>query len=150
MRWDDIDNYLERITVKSVNGIAAGTFSRYAIRASDGATIKTSERLGDLPAFSRILHEKLFARLYAAAYARYRAGESVSFGELVVSGAGINVGQRKRAAWNQLTGMQVANGDLRLFVAGRETAWMAVPAGRLPNFVVLTALLENISNIRLG
>lgn len=93
--------------------------------------------------FGRIIKARSASVLLPPAIARFRAGESTSFGKLAVGPAGITSGY-DRVAWSEVEDVQTQRGYVSVKKAGKWLSWKHLPVGLIPNYEVFDALVRTV------
>ena len=96
-----------------------------------------------MEAFSRTMRGHLFPRMFVEAAERYNSGAEVNFGEISVGRSGITYRQ-KFLPRNELQETQLVNGNLKIFGTRDKKPWATIALAKIPNYFVLTALLDDI------
>lgn len=117
---------------------------RTSPRAVPGATTAiTVEQLG------RIFAARVTRLQLPVAISRYRVGQSISFGVLSVSQAGIGVGDES-VTWDEVEDVQTKDGHVRVYKQGERGHWKDAPASMVPNYFVFDARVHTVLSERSG
>jgi hypothetical protein len=119
--------------------MGAGKFSNSGgfIQISGNFTLTEYVGLGDL------IEEHLLEYKLPQALAAYRAGNSVGFGNFVVRQQGLADSTRE-LAWANIDRIQVTATSIQITKKPASLVWFNLSATDIPNFALLTALLNTI------
>jgi hypothetical protein len=167
--WADIAAVWQASTRTTVNGVHTSTSYAYVLKLTDGRTLsfrgglsagaaRQSEaaQLQPVPGAAKPVTIEQFGRILATAVTgtqlpgamdRFRSGQTVSFGPLAVSLAGISAGDQS-VPWSQIQDVRTANGKVSVKQAGKWLAWHSAPIGQIPNYFVFKALVRSVLDQR--
>jgi hypothetical protein len=108
------------------------------LQAVPGTTIPvTIEQLG------RLLESGVTRDQLPKAIVLFNAGQTVSFGPLKVTPAGLSSGT-DLVPWAEVQGVATTHGFVQVKKAGKWLAWKTVPVAKIPNYFVFDALVQAI------
>lgn len=164
--WDEID----RVTIK-VQRAEAALFSRgpdgsptacwlpvhvpavkiweagVSVYRQDGVAAHFGPVLTDYDLLAEEIQKRTFAALWPLVLGQFRAGRTVTFGDLEVTPAGLrHAGKFLR--WRDLKELAVAQGKLTVKQAGKWLPWLVADITGVPNPHVLFALVEEARRTR--
>jgi hypothetical protein len=164
-RWEEISTLTQSVTRHLYNGSHTYTEYHYTLLLVNGCSVRLNGtlRAGDarnsanvgiwlqpgavrpitIEQLGRILSARVTSVLLPAAIARFRAGESTSFGRLTVGPHGIATGYDS-VAWSEIQDVQTRSGFVSVKKAGKWLAWKSVAVSRMPNYDVFDALVHTI------
>ena len=113
-----------------------------------GATAHFGPALADYDAFAEEVQRRTFPAAWAVAWARFREGEAVAFGDLDVTPGGVRH-NGKFLRWRDVKDVVVAQGKLTVRQVGRWLPWALVKdVSDVPNPHVLFALVGEARRLR--
>lgn len=164
-RWEDIPWLWRAVTRHATNGVPTHTDYRYTVQLASGrsrafsGTLRTraareseAARLEYTPGGTTAVTIEQLGRLLTAgvtqaqlpnAIDRFNAGQPVSFGPLVVSPAGIAIGD-KSLFWSEVEGVRTAQGMMSVKKSGKWLPWKSVQVSKIPNYFVFDALVSAV------
>jgi hypothetical protein len=77
------------------------------------------------------------------AFHRFEAGQTVSFGPLIVSEKGIATGD-KMLPWNEIKEVKARRGMVNVNKVGKRLPWTSAAVSKIPNYSVFDALVRTI------
>jgi hypothetical protein len=110
------------------------------LERADGAEAHISPAIADYDRLVKLVQRRTFRRLWVDARDRLLNGESVAFGDLVVTGAGLKH-TSKRLAWKDFKELVIAQGRLTVKKSSGWMPWAVLDVGKVPNPHVLFALV---------
>jgi hypothetical protein len=140
--WSDIDSVWHAAVRRHFNGIYVGTTHVYTVQPTCGPRVVLNSRLlTDVERLGAAI-ERESATLLLPIYVRaFDSGVRLRFGPFSIDSEGLHAGRRS-IAWSAIRGVDVRRGYLRVLTVGRWLAWSRFAVRSIPNFAVLTALLE--------
>jgi hypothetical protein len=164
-QWSEVLGIFHHVTRHSTNGVPTYTEYHYAMQLSGGRTraIKGTlraraasqsqgTRMQAVPGATMPVTIEQLGRLLESGVTRdqlpraiecFRAGQTVSFGPLTVSPAGIASGPNM-VPWHEVQGVRTASGYVHVKKAGKWLAWKTVAVAKIPNYFVFDALVQAI------
>ncbi|MDB5309769.1 MAG: hypothetical protein JWO38_3971 [Gemmataceae bacterium] len=112
-----------------------------AVDRADGTSANFSPALADYARLAEEVQRRTFPAAWAAAWGRFRAGETVPFTDLEATPAGLRHAG-KLLHWREVKELTVAQGRLTVKQAGRWLPWAIKDVSVIPNPHVLFALVE--------
>jgi hypothetical protein len=171
-RWEDVEAFLQGVTKHlSPYGFHSFTDYVYTARLSNGrgcdfsgrlhaADARESERTSPraVPGATTAITIEQLERIFTArvtrlqlpvAISRYRAGQSISFGVLSVSQAGIGFGDES-VTWDEVEDVRTKGGVASVYKQGERGHWKGAPVFMVPNYSVFDALVHTVLSERSG
>lgn len=144
-RYDGVRELWAAIVVNKVNGISTGAQYRYKLIFADNRELKLNNYSTDMERFGAILQHEV-ARVQVPAWQpTLDAGQTLHFGPLSVSRAGIQVRGKSPVPWSEVTDVTVDRGYVRVRKAGKFLPLGSPKAADVPNlgtFLAFTARLR--------
>jgi len=163
--WGQMSSLARNVTKHLYNGIHTYTDYYFGLVLTNGGEFKLAGRLNPSDAnksadasiwirpgaaapitieqLGRILEARMASVQLPVAIARFRAGESTSFGKLKVGPQGI-LTDYGSVAWDEIEDVQTRNGVVSVKNEGKWLPWKSVPVGQVLNYVVFDALVHTI------
>jgi hypothetical protein len=145
-RWDAIDTVFQKIVSQSYNGVPTGTKYFYTINRRDGATAEVTLFWEGCAQFGAHVNESVSAALLPRAVAAIERGQGIQFGDMTLTRDGI-AGKRQSVTWAQVSGIQVANGFVRVKVQGKTLSLSTTAASDLPNLPLFLTLANRLHRV---
>lgn len=127
---------------------AVRSLSGRTLTTQDGQTFEVSPHVEDATRLLQIVRAKVRDRLTSAARAALDAGESVEFGPLTVTSAGLRY-REKSLEWFEIAHVRThstENGPtLFISAGGSGLPWCMVPLDKVPNDFVLLELIGRLA-----
>jgi hypothetical protein len=164
-RWEEIGAVWQLAVRHSNKGTHTRTDYTYTLQRVDGVTAKVTGELsawaerqsqaqqlshypGDtanvtIEQVGRLLQTYLTPALLPQYVAALNAGQTVRFGPLLVSPAGIAAGD-KSVLWSEIDSVQTSGGCVSVRKAGKWLSWKSVSVSLIPNYFVFDELVGNI------
>ncbi|OLB82543.1 MAG: hypothetical protein AUI14_00415 [Actinobacteria bacterium 13_2_20CM_2_71_6] len=149
-RWDAIAWLTQRITNRYVNGIHVGTFYVYTVARKDGPVLKLTEFYDGIAQLGRTISEQVTRDKLPGAVALLQQGQTVGFGDLGISTAGIVSTKHGLLPWTELDEVKVVQGYVKLRRAGKWLPWSNKPAAAIPNLYVFLTLADQLQRAAHG
>jgi hypothetical protein len=111
------------------------------VERADGTTAHFGPALADYAGLAEEVQRRTFPAAWAAAWARFRAGETVAFTDLEATPAGLRFAG-KVLPWREVKELTVAQGRLSIKQGGRWLPWAIKDVSVIPNPHVLFVLVE--------
>ncbi len=143
MRWDDVTSVNQKITVQRQRSGRQGkpTYT-YTLRSPNGMLVFSAyqgiEQLGNT------IQTEVGKRLGPRMIDAYNHGETLKFGKVTVSKAGLDIGQGL-IPWPQVEQVTLSLGKLAVRRNGQWTEMVGQTAGQTPNLNVLMVLVKEIT-----
>jgi len=142
-RWDGMRFVYQEIVNVRAYGINTGTNYKYTITMADGTKTKLTHLTTDMGRLGPVIHAEVAAAQVPKAIEILRQGQIIYFGELGVSTVGIIVGQKEPVPWAE-AGVNVAQGYVRVYRAGKRMPVGSVAAKKIPNLVTFLTLVDQL------
>jgi len=162
-RWDEIRTVMQSRTPHFQNGRYTGTTFVYRFVRRDGVTFfvdgtfidpQRTRHTGAVAAsqhlrwaeFGEAVTRYVAAVQLPAAQAALTIGDRLTFGDIVISLQGVHAGAYGVVPWSRVDAVHVRDGRVHLKTGERSFALSAGPVGRIPNFVLLTSLVDSFKD----
>lgn len=123
-RWDGVRTVFQNIR----GGRSFGGTYVYTITATDGRTVRLTQFWNDIAQLGEHINENVSLALLPATLTAIQRGQSVRFGDLMLSATGI-AGQRKSVTWPEVSSVVIYNGYVRVDVWGKVFSLSTVSSG---------------------
>ncbi len=147
-RWEDLISLTAAVTRHYTNGVYTGTTHRYTLIDRKNGRLVLGDVINQIEELSRAIEEGIFPILYDRAIGCYNAGESLTFGPVVLNKIGIQIGS-KMYPWNDVKQVSIQRGILR--VSKRDGGLFSgarAAASTIPNLRVLLSIVDQIVGIK--
>lgn len=144
MRWDAVHSVLQRITRTYTNGIYTGTQYLYTVIRVDGMRLKLTGWYKGIAELGQTIAREVTRVQLPLAFAAVQRGETITFGDLTVNGAGIAAAGKGAVPWYEIQAVQISRGYVSVRRAGRWLAWSGQPASKIPNLFVFLTLADQL------
>lgn len=138
-RWDGIQTVFQKIISNRTYGVETGRTYTYTITAQDGRTVKVTQFWKDIADLGQRINVGVSSALLPAAQAAIEHGQGVQFGDMTLTAEGIT-GRRGSARWSDVSKVTIANGYVRVAVAGKFLALSNTAAAKIPNLPLFLTL----------
>jgi len=142
-RWDGMRFVHQEIVNVRAYGINTGTNYKYTITMADGRKAKLTHLTTDMGRLGPVIHADVAAAQVPKAIEILRQGQIIYFGEVGLSTAGIIVGQKEPVPWAE-AGVDVSQGYVRVYRAGKRMPVGNVAAKKIPNLVTFLTLVDQL------
>ncbi len=142
IRWDDVASFSYNVTRQR----RAGTTHVYTVRLTDERKYVFSDALANIVGLGNTIREETTRRILPRVLEAYNADETISFGKLSISKAGITKG-KQTLPWDQVKGVKVERGFVSIQKEGKRPRWASVGVAETPNVFVFLALAEQIVGV---
>jgi hypothetical protein len=143
-RWDSIASVQQKIVERYTNGIHTGTTYLYTVTRQDGAVVKLTQFYDRIAELGQTIAREVTRVHLPRAAAAIEHGQTVPFGDLAISGAGIVSSRHGLLPWGELEEVQLQQGYVKLRKAGRWLSWSNKPASEIPNLFVFLTLADQL------
>ncbi len=146
--WNEIAAFTAAIIRHYTNGIYTGTTHTYALLNKQGRRLVLSDVFKDVEKLAAFLEQAITPLLYERAAAQYNSGQTVVFGPVAVSKAGIQVG-KKVYPWSEVSEVSIHQGILK--VSKKGGGWFSgasAAVSTIPNLRVLLSILNQVVEVR--
>ena len=142
VRWEEIDAVWQKIVRRHVNGVYVGTVHLYTLRLRGGEALTVSSIYRDMGALGDAIQFEHSRRALSTLARALDEGETVSFGAVATSAAGLTVRDRL-VPWSRIGAATIDRGMLLVTEAGAAARpLLSVPAEVVPNLFALLALVR--------
>jgi hypothetical protein len=143
-RYDAVRLVYQAVTTVRVNGIAGPTVHEYNLQFSDGRKLQLTGGSLNMAAFGPVLQEEICGRQAPKALAFLRTGKAVVFGPYSLTGVGLTAAGKSEIGWQELSGVEVRNGVVRLARDGKWFGYSDTKAENIPNLYTFLTLVEQL------
>jgi hypothetical protein len=148
VRWDDITEATLGVVQKKLrhHRVILETFYEYRITPQSGTEIQfrlKKNAIPDIEQFSNTIRNEVTRRQLPKAIATFNEGGTIQFGNLSVSGTGINNG-KETMAWSDIEELKLNKGSIKFLKKDKSSNWPDVLMGQTPNVFVFMALVNNV------
>jgi hypothetical protein len=140
-RWDEIVAIYDSLVHFFINDISSHTNRFVSLCDSAGRTLKFAGRPDKIAHVADAVADQVYERITPRIMDRLAQGETVDFGPLRVSAAGVETADGT-LPWDELQTVAIAQGYLRLYERGRRRIWFSTGLGSIPNSRVLLNLFQ--------
>lgn len=132
IRWDDVE-----IVRQTIRKNQYTTFTAYSctVQLHDGSKYTFNNALRNVDQLISTIQQESTHRILSRVSEAYDAGQTIPFGKLSVSKAGISKGNNT-LPWDQVKGVTVNNGVVTIKKQGSLFKWTSVTVAETPNFYV--------------
>ena len=135
IRWDDVEAVWQ--AVRKVQ--YTFTVHTCTLRLRDGTRYTFNNALRQADRLIQTIQQQVTPRILARAQEAYDAGQTVPFGKLSVSQAGIYRGSAL-LPWDQVGSIKVNEGIVTIKKQGSLFKWTSVPVAEIPSFFAFASL----------
>jgi len=136
IRWDEVAAVWQGITRVQYTF----TVRSCKVQLDDGRKYTFNNALRNVTELIATIQQEVTPRILARASDAYDAGETIPFGKLGVSKAGISRG-KQTLPWDQVKRVTVDKGVITVRKQGSLLKWASVPVAEMPNFFVFASLV---------
>jgi hypothetical protein len=145
VRWAEISQvhlatyYNRKLRMTSYN---------FKLQTTHGSTLAfnfNDQAINNLAQLSETIQRKVTARLLPEAIAAVQAGQSLTFGRLTVSQAGLGEGRRS-LAWPEVASVQLEQGFIVIRQRSQRGDWARIAVAGTPNIFVFTGVVDYLLN----
>jgi len=147
-RWEDVTRLYAAVTRHYANGIYTGTSHVYTLVHAQGKRLVLNDAYVRVEELGKLIDQKTLPILYERASGQYNAGQTLPFGRLTLSKAGIQIG-KKTYQWGEIEQVSIRRGILR--VAKKDGGWFSgasASVSAIPNLRVLLSMIDQIVGIK--
>ncbi|WP_299534215.1 DUF6585 family protein [uncultured Streptomyces sp.] len=149
LRWDSVSLYTDvRQTI--VNGIPGPVTYAYTLvpRSGVGGGLTLTEFYESPAVWGPWIQEAVARAQAPSVLHEVAAGEPVRFGGFQLSRTGLAGGGKPSLPWDELQGVEVVNGRVRVMRTGDPVPWGTVDVSRFGNLAVFLTVAENLGGRR--
>lgn len=143
-RWDQVEAIWFQITRHYRNGIYTGTTYMYRVRRNDGQEVVLNNRFTKIAQLGELVNERICQTKLPQVIAALNAGQTVTFGPLSLSQAGLQNAKGALLPWQEITGVDVQSGYIAISKAGKWLKWSNQPVANIPNALLFINLARSV------
>ncbi|MDP2976784.1 MAG: hypothetical protein Q8N45_11315 [Anaerolineales bacterium] len=149
-RWKDVAALRMAVTRHDLFGINTGATHVYSVENRNGSRLALNDAFSRVEELARVIEEKTFPALFEQATQQYNAGQTLTFGPVLVNKTGIQI-SKKNYAWGEIQPVTVRRGYLHIarkeggLFSGAKTALASIP-----NLRVLLSLISQVVRVQAG
>jgi hypothetical protein len=150
-RWEDIVSLTESVTRHYYfRGIYSGTTHLYNLFNLQNQRLVLSDIFTDVEEIALTIRESIFPILYDRAVQQYNAGQMLSFGSVMISKAGIEIG-KKTYPWTEIQQVSIKQGVFKVSKkSGDRFSGASTSTSYLPNLNVLLNIINQVAGLKVG
>ena len=149
-RWEDILSLTAAITRHYTNGVYTGTTHVYTLFNRENERLVINDAFVKVDELADVIEQNLFPSLYEHAAQQYNDGESLFFGPVAVSKAGIRIG-KKTYPWADVKEVSIHQGILKVSkIDGGWFSGASASAASIPNLRVLLTIIHQVVGLKTG
>lgn len=154
--WQNVVSHYSRQAWQSTARYT-GTIHSYTVELDDGRKYTFNDALGDVGELGRTIQQETSHYMLPRLRQAYEAGQTIPFGALGVSQAGISKGYKGYSVlpWDQVGIVGIYEGFLNVYSTEEQTitslilskgkkAWASVAVAKTPNVFVFKAMVDEI------
>jgi hypothetical protein len=143
-RWDQVEAIWFQITRRYYNGIYMGTTYKYRVRRNDGLEVILNDRFTNIAALGNLVNERITQTKLPQVIAALNAGQTVTFGPLSISQAGLQNARGALLPWQEIKGVDIQSGYIAISKAGKWLKWSNQPIANIPNALLFVSLARSV------
>jgi hypothetical protein len=116
------------------------------VQCNDGRKFVFKDTLADVEDLGRTIQEEVTRRALPRVLEAYNTGQTIPFGKLSISHAGITKGQ-ETLPWDHVERVWLSQGELIVEKVGQRLRWSSFRVLEIPNLFVLLAIVNQIVGI---
>lgn len=136
IRWDDVATVLQAITRVQYTF----TVRKCTVQLQDGNKYTFNNALRNVEQLINTIQQQITPRILERVDEAYEAGQTVPFGKLSISRAGISQGN-KTLPWDQVKRVTVDKGVITIRKQGGLLKWASVNVAETPNFFAFASMV---------
>lgn len=151
--WRDVTHHYYRQPWQTTHRYT-GTAHVYTIQLNDGRKYTFGDALGNVEELGGTIQQESLHHILPRLRQAYEAGQTVPFGALGISRAGISRGYNM-LPWDQVRKVEIYEGFLNVYSTKEQTitdlilskgkgAWASVAVAKMPNAFVFKAMVDEI------
>jgi hypothetical protein len=141
--WNQASEVMQSITRNYRNGVYVGTTYFYTLRRADGYQIKLNNLTKDIAELGQAVAKGIMQALVPRALSSLSAGQTLTFAPFSINLQGIS-NKREFIPWTQVQAVDVKKGYVQIKKTGTSRTWGNVPVAKIPNYLVLTVIAEEM------
>jgi hypothetical protein len=149
-RWEDLVSQTAAVTRHYTNGIYTGTTHVYTLFNREGTRLVLNDSLAKVEELAALVEEGSFPLLYEKAAQLYNTGQTLTFGPVAISKAGIQIG-KKTYPWQEVQQVSIQQGVVK--VSRKDGGWFSgasAMASTIPNLRILLSIIDQVVGIKAG
>lgn len=146
IHWNEAVAVWQNITKHYRNGVYTGTTYHYTLTATDNRKLTFNNDLTEIEKLGQAIQNEVFNALFPKYVASYNNGQTLQFGKLSISKAGISNG-KEMIPWPEVKGVSLDRGIINVKKEGKWLTWSSVTVGQTPNIFIFTSIVDQIVGI---
>jgi hypothetical protein len=142
--WSQASEVLQSITRNYRNGIYVGTTYLFTLRRIDGYQIKLNNMTKNIAELGPAVAKGITQALVPRALTSLSAGQTLRFTPFSINQQGITNIRNEFLPWAQVQAINVTKGYVQIKKIGTSRNWGNVAVAKIPNFLVLTVVAEEM------
>lgn len=143
-RWDGIDTVFQHIVRRSYSyGLYTQTMCSFTVTRWDGVSVKLGNFWNDALTLGTYVNQQVSDALLPAMLTSIQEGHKVQFGAMTLAREGITA-KRGSATWAEVRKVNLGNGYVNVFVAGRKLSLAGAAASKVPNLPLFLTLVSQL------
>lgn len=147
--WHQASEVLQSITRNYRNGIYVGTTYFYTLHRADGYQIKLNNLTKNIAELGQAVARGITQALVPRALKSLNDGQTLTFTPFNINLQGI-ANKREFIPWAQVQSIDVKKGYVQIKKTGTSRIWGNVPVAKIPNYLVLTVIAEEMRRQSVG
>lgn len=148
--WTDVISYSAAVTRHYTNGIYTGTTHVYTVFNKQNEKLSFADMYKGVEELGKAIENATFPARYERARQLYNSGQTVAFGPVAISKAGIVIG-KKTYPWTEVKEVSIHQGILK--VSKKDGGWFSgasASAPSIPNLRVLLSIIDQVVGVKAG
>lgn len=147
-RWTDITSVKSNIKLEYGEEGISGVSLVYKMYDRDGKALELNDEIKNVGALVQKIQTAIYPHIYTEAAERFNSGKTVNFGKITIGQNGLEVGKRM-IPWAEVGHIEFKKAQLHVVRNDKTRSRAAtVAANAVPNFPVLIALVQQVSEAR--
>jgi hypothetical protein len=149
VRWNEINAVWQNVTKHYTNGVYTRTTHVYTLQTTTGKRFVWNDAIKNVEQLGIAMQNAVTKIRLPEVQSAYQAGQTITFGPLSVSLAGLSKGNQT-VSWTEIKGVQVEKGYIRV---KKQDAWFnfaKVATSSIPNLFIFLTLVDQIIGINPG
>jgi hypothetical protein len=143
IRWDDVKAAWQDITEDTDTGTIIHV---YTVDCNDGRKYVFKDTLVDVEELGNAIQRESARRMLPRVLEAYDAGQTIPFGKLSISQAGITQG-KETLPWEQVKRVRPSHGLITIEEQGKRLKWASVRALEVPNILVFLTVVNQVVGV---
>jgi hypothetical protein len=147
-RWEEILSLTTAVTRHYTNGIYTGTTHVYTLLNQRNERLVLNDAFKGVEQLAAAIEQAIFPLLYERTSTQYNVGQTLIFGPLSISKAGIQIG-KKTYPWAEVEQVSIHQGVLR--VSKQSGGWFSgasAMAASIPNLRVVLSIIDQVVGVK--